>query len=79
MFSNAGIQADAIVGCGTESIAAGLQPFEANQREPAIRRGEVLRALVAPLLEAFFPVGIDRCCCGAECHNRCSRESRKTL
>jgi hypothetical protein len=55
--SDWGVEMDAIVGCGTEGVVARLEPVESHQCQPAVGRGETLRALGTPSEKVGLPIG----------------------
>jgi hypothetical protein len=57
VFRRLGFDGDGVVGCGTEAVAAVLEPFEANECEPAIGSCDLFVSLRAPGGDALLPLG----------------------
>jgi hypothetical protein len=51
-------ETDLIVRGGAERVVSGLEPFEAGEREPAIRLQQVCYILRSPCSEVFLPGGV---------------------
>ena len=76
MFGGLGMNADGVVDGGADGVDAGLEPFKADQREPAIGSGDLLFALGAPRGKVFVFLrdvgGCDvRGNCGCRCRGLC--------
>ncbi len=63
---------DSVVERGSDRIVTGLEPFQANEREPAIRLQEIRGVRGTPSAEVLLPGGVLREQCAGK--NKTSEE-----